>query len=389
MKVLVVLTYYRPHISGLTIYVERLSKALAARGHQVTVLTSQYDRSLPLREQIDGVVVRRMPVAFRLSKGVIMPTIGWEATRQVWSHDVVSLHLPQFDAAGVALRGRLLGKPTVLTYHCDVRLPAGGINPLANVAVNMANHLAASLCNRVVAYTQDYADHSPFLQRYAGKVQVIPPPVEVTPVSKADTQRFIERHRLSGKPVIGMAARLATEKGVEYLLRAVPTVLAEFPKAQVWFAGQHENVLGEAEYARQLEPLLNQHADHWKFLGSLDPAEMSAFFKSCDVTVLPSVNSTESFGLVQIESMILGTPVVASGLPGVRQPVLTTGMGKVVPPCDSAALAEALLDVLRRPAAFKGKPGEVQPRFSPDTVAGHYEAMFSRLMHKSSAVGPA
>src|SRR3970040_1538285 len=89
-------------------------------GMQVTVLTSQYERSLPLREAMDGVVVRRMPVAFRLSKGVVMPTIGWEATREVWSHDVVSLHLPQFDAAGVALRGGLLGRPTVVTYDSDV-----------------------------------------------------------------------------------------------------------------------------------------------------------------------------------------------------------------------------------------------------------------------------
>jgi glycosyltransferase involved in cell wall biosynthesis len=389
MKVLVVLTYYRPHVSGLTIYVERLSKALAARGHQVTVLTSQYDRHLPLREQIDGVIVRRMPVAFRLSKGVVMPTIGWEATRQVWLHDVVSLHLPQFDAAGVAIRGRVLGKPTVLTYHCDVRLPSGGINPLANIAVNTANRLAASLCDRVVAYTQDYADHSPFLRRYAGKVQVIPPPVEVTSVSRQETAGFIRRYGLTGKPVIGMAARLATEKGVEYLLRALPAILAEFPDAKVWFAGQYENVLGEAEYAQRLEPLLEEYADHWTFLGSLDPAQMASFFKSCDVSVLPSVNSTESFGLVQIESMILGTPVVASALPGVRQPVLTTGMGKVVPPRDSKALSEAIIDVLRHPQSFKGRPAEVAPRFAPDAVAAQYEAMFTNLLRREVAVGSA
>jgi len=387
MKVLVVLTYYRPHVSGLTIYVERLSRALAARGHQVTVLTSRYERSLPLREAMDGVVVRRMPVAFRLSKGVVMPTIGWEATRQVWSHDVVSLHLPQFDAAGVALRGRLLGKPTVLTYHCDVRLPRGGINPLANVGVNLANRLAAGLCHRIVAYTQDYADHSPFLQRYMDKVQVIPPPVEVKPVSREETARFVQAHRLGGHPVIGMAARLATEKGVEYLLQALPIILGQFPRAQVWFAGQHENVLGEADYAQRVEPLLKAQADHWRFLGPLEPAEMAAFFKSCDVSVLPSVNSTESFGLVQIESMMLGTPVIASDLPGVRQPVLTSGMGRTVPPRDSQALAEAVIEVLRHPRKYKAKPSDISPRFAPDTIAAQYEAMFLQLLGRTLAGG--
>src|SRR5688572_19663264 len=107
MKVLVALTYYRPHVSGLTIYVERLAKTLAARGHVVTVLTAHFDAKLPHEEVIDGVRVIRVPVAFRVSKGVIMPTYGQWATRLVREHDVLSVHLPQFDAWGLALRARL------------------------------------------------------------------------------------------------------------------------------------------------------------------------------------------------------------------------------------------------------------------------------------------
>ena len=123
MKILTVLTYYRPHTSGLTIYAERLARAFVQRGHQVTVMTMQYDTSLPREENIDGVKIIRVPVIFRLSKGVIAPTFGWSATKLVADHDVVQLHLPQFDAPGVAFRGRLFGKPAVLTYHCDLHLP--------------------------------------------------------------------------------------------------------------------------------------------------------------------------------------------------------------------------------------------------------------------------
>ena len=79
MKVLLVLTYYDPHVSGLTIYVKRLASTLARRGHQVTVLTSRYDPSLPAEEVIDGVRVIRAPVLFRVSKGVIMPTFPFLA----------------------------------------------------------------------------------------------------------------------------------------------------------------------------------------------------------------------------------------------------------------------------------------------------------------------
>ena len=67
MRILTVLTYYRPHTSGLTIYAERLAKALVQRGHEVTVLTSQFEKDLPLEEVQDGVRIRRVPVAFNAS----------------------------------------------------------------------------------------------------------------------------------------------------------------------------------------------------------------------------------------------------------------------------------------------------------------------------------
>jgi glycosyltransferase involved in cell wall biosynthesis len=388
MKILLALTYYRPHISGLAIYVERLAHALARRGHQVSVLTSQYDQSLPRDELIDGVRIIRVPVAFRVSKGVVMPTIGIEASRQVRAHDVLSLHLPQLDAAGIALRGRLMRKPTLLTYHCDLRLPRGPVNAVANLVVNLANRAAAAFAHGVVAYTEDYALHSPFLSRYMKKLHVIPPPVEVQHADEQDVADFIRRHRRTDGPAIGMAARLATEKGVEYLLQALPRILERYPKAEVLFVGQHENVLGEADYARSLEPLLERFGEHWQFLGMLDAPEMSAFYRACDVTVLPSVNATESFGLVQIEAMMCGTPAVASNLPGVRQPVLTTGMGKIVPLRDAEALAQAVLEVLDNRQSFRGDPAAIAERFSPDRTAEQYEEVFADLLDRLRTAKP-
>lgn len=149
MKVLVALTYYRPHVSGLTIYVERLVKVLAARGHVVTVLTSHYDHTLPREEVIDGARVIRVPVAFRVSKGVIMPTYGQWATRLVREHDVLSVHLPQFDAWGLALRARLFKKPCLLTYHCDLQLPDGVFNRVVDQVTFGANYMAATWADKI------------------------------------------------------------------------------------------------------------------------------------------------------------------------------------------------------------------------------------------------
>ena len=111
---------------------------------------------------------------------------------------------------------------------------------------------------------------------------------------------------------------------------------------------------------------------------------MANFYRACDVTVLPSVNSTESFGLVQIESMICGTPVVASDLPGVRQPVQMTGMGKIVPIRDSTTLAQAILEVIDQPQSFQGDPEAIAGRFAPVAAAERYERLFHELLGVSN-----
>ena len=383
MKILTVLTYYRPHTSGLTIYAERLARAFAKRGHEVTVMTTQYDRSLPREEMMDGVRVVRVPVAFRLSKGVIAPTFGWVATKLVWQHDVVQMHLPQFDAPGVALRGRLFGKPAVLTYHCDLQLPSGLFNRLVNTVVDFQNNMAGILSDHIVTYTQDYADHSSFISRYASKLTPILPPVELPSLIPGAAQAFADKNSVKERrPVIGMAARFASEKGVEVLLDAMPAILEKYPKAQVLFAGQYLDVMGEHAYAERLMPRIREYESngHWKFLGILDPQQMAAFYPNLDVLTVPSLNSTEAFGLVQIEAMLNGVPSVPSALPGVRQPVLMHGMGRVSEIGDPASLAEAIIEVLDEAEKYKKDPSEIRRQYDPDSVAAEYEKLFARLM---------
>ena len=378
MKILEVLTYYRPHISGLTIYVERLSQALAEQGHEVTVLTSQYEKTLPRHEDQDGVCVERVPVAFRVSKGVIMPTFGYNATRLTRWADVIHLHLPQFDAPGLALRGRLFGKPVVLTYHCDLRLPEGLFNRIVNEVVLFMNRVAGNLADAVVTYTRDYGEYSPYLSRYLGeKLHIIPPPVALAACPPDIAAAFGARHNLAGKKVIGISARIAAEKGIEVLFKALPLLLQKHPDAYVLHA--NPQTLGEEAYAQRLTPLMEKVGDHYRQLGALHGEELTAFYRNLDVLVIPSLNSTESFGLVQIEAMINGAPVVASNLPGVRQPVTMTGMGEVVPIGDHEALAEALIRVLDDKERYR-RPGDlIAASFSPEQTAQAYVRLFQQL----------
>ena len=378
MKIVEILTYYRPHISGLTIYVERLSKALVRQGHEVTVLTSQYDKQLPLDEIMDGVRIKRVPVAFRVSKGVIMPRFGPTAWKMVGQSDIVHLHLPQFDAPGVAFRGRLYGKPVILTYHSDLRLPPGIFNRLVDQVVHGMNRIAGNLADAIVTYTYDFGSHSPFLSRYLDrKLHVIPPPVEINPATPADVAAFRNKHELDGKRVIGISARLAAEKGIEVLLAALPAILVAHPNAHVLQA--NPDAIGEEAYASRLEPLLKRYQDNYHLLGPLHGSELTAFYRNLDCLVMCSLNNTETFGLVQIEAMINGVPSIASDLPGVRQPVRMTGMGEITPVGDQIALAKAIIRRLNDPSTARMPADVIIDTFSPDQSAQEYLKLFREL----------
>ena len=381
MRILIVLTYFQPHKSGLTVYAVREARALAARGHSVTVLTSQYHPDLPLEEDDQGVKIIRLPVAFRLSKGVIMPRMPFSAWRLMRDADIVNLHVPQVDAALVALLAKLQHKPIVLTYHCDLKMPSGLINRAAGFAAGMANRISANLADVIVHNTRDFAENSPFLNRYMEKLQVIPTPIVVEPVAREDIDRFREVYGIRpGDRVVGMVARLATEKGVEYLVQAMPKILDAHPQARAVFVGEYQNVFGEEGYRLKLLPMIQQLGDRWMFTGMVSEVEKTAFYHVCDVLVLPSINSTESFGMVQVEAMSCGTPAVATDLPGVRQPVITTGMGRIVPLRQAGALAEAVTELL---ASYERPSPEELAKliefYSPESVAGAYENLFTEL----------
>jgi glycosyltransferase involved in cell wall biosynthesis len=378
VKLLIGLTYYRPYTSGLTIYAERLAKTLVRRGHQVTVLAAQHERSLPLRETLDGVSIVRAPVAGRLSKGVLMPRLGRLAADLLRSHDLLNLHLPQLDSPRLARQARRMNVPVILTYHCDIRLPSGPLNAVAQLAVNVSNEVSARYATRIVTYTQDYADHSSFLSRHEKKLTIIPPPVDLPIASDDEIRAFALRWNIQG-PVIGMVARLATEKGVEILLRALPLVFEARPDARVIFAGPHKNVLGEAAYARRIAPLAASLGGRWAFVGNLSQSELPAFYANCSTVVVPSLNSTEAFGLVQVEAMLSGTPSIASALPGVRQPVLTTGMGEVVPVGNSAALARAIIEVIEHRDRYIRPRAQIAALYNNDLTAAGYEQVARQL----------
>ena len=178
-----------------------------------------------------------------------------------------------------------------------------------------------------------------------------------------------------------MVTRFAAEKGIEILLEALPAILSKYPRAQVLYAGQHQNVMGEQAYFDRLSPQIYEYENsgHWTFLGNLDPVQLAALYPNLDVLAVPSLNSTEAFGLVQIEAMMNGVPCVPSALPGVRQPVIMHGMGRVSQIGDSGSLAESILGVLGQPQNFRGDVEAIKKFYDPDAIAQEYEKLFEKF----------
>ncbi len=388
MKILHVLTYCHPHLSGLTIYVERLAERLAARGHQVTVLAAQHRPDLPRVERRGGVTVVRAPVLWRLHKGVVSPAFTTEAWRLLRSHDLVNLHLPLLEAGVLAvLARRVARRPVVLTYHCDLALPSGAASRTIELALTRLHRLAGRQANRIVTYTRDYAEHSPFVSRYLSKVETVYPPVVVDSPDQPTTDALRARLAPAGERVVGFAGRVATEKGIEHLLAALPALQAVVGPVRVAFAGPFEGVVGERYYDR-LGPLLERHQARLTFLGALHGRDLANFYAAIDCLALPSVNSTESFGLVQVEAMLCGTPVVASDLPGVRHPVRVTGMGEIAPIADPPGLAAALARVLKDRAQYVRPRTEIAARFDLAATVDFYERLYAAVLAEASAATP-
>jgi glycosyltransferase involved in cell wall biosynthesis len=378
MRILMAIDYYRPHVSGLTLYAEHLSEGLARRGHTVRVLTHGHRNGLPVDAEENGVGVIRAPVAVRMGKALVSPAILARAIAEIPRADVLHLHAPLVNAVSLSALAVTLRVPAVVTFHCDLHTDSSLGGRLVESISRASQNFALDRSERIVTYTEDYARHTRPLANRIEKVSWVRPPVPDPPTTGRSAAEARERFGVRGAPVLLFLGRFAEEKGLPVLVEAFAEVRRRFPRAILLMAGA-QDVPGETI----LERLRSRLADPGSGLvapGVVPPAEIGDLFAIADVLVLPSINATESFGLVQVEAMLRGVPSVASDLPGVRQPVRLTGMGEIAPIGDAGGLAREILRVLERPERYRRPYEEIRALFSGDATLDFYEATYAAAL---------
>lgn len=373
LHIVMALNYYAPYVSGLTEAARLVAEELVVRGHHVTVVATQHDRALPREETIDGVHVVRTPVVARIGKGVISPSFVPTVARLSRDADVLNLHMPMLESGAIAMSARSV--PTVLTYQCDIALPSGLLNRIQSAAMDASNGRAMKTAAAIVPSSLDYARSSRLRERMSdARTLEISPPTRLLPVGDPTFRETTGLH-------VGFLGRLVEEKGIEYLVDGFRAF--DDPDARLLIAGDYAKVAGGSVIERVREHIGDD--DRIRVLGFLPDDQLADFYASLDVFALPSINSFEAFGIVQVEAMKLGVAALASDLPGVRIPVQRTGFGRIVRRRDAGDVTAALRELSAdMPDSTEGAAA-ANREYGLAKTTDEYEALFRRVV----AGGPA
>ncbi len=373
----VCLSYHLPNISGLTLSAHEVAKDAVAHGHPATVISAHSPADTLPRESIDGVEIIRSPVWFRLGKAPVMPLYARDVWRALDGVGVVNIHLPNLDAAIAAIVAKLRGRRVIVSYISSMS-KATLTDRIMRAAASLSHLVAGVLADRVQVVSEDYAEASTFCRLFRSKLVPAPLPISL---------RLFDGETLPARPAAGVAekqplklgyvGRIARQKSLDVLLKALPLLEGRLDRPlQVDLVGPAEQVIGET-YWRDILDAAAASGGTVRHLGVLTGRPLAEFYSNLDVLVLPSVDRLESFGLVQVEAMLRGVPVVASDLPGMRVPVARTGMGRLFRAGDSAELAECLADVLTNGPPRSLTPDELDALFGHDVACAPYRTLLS------------
>lgn len=357
LRILHVGKFYPPVRGGMekVLQVVAESERFAVNTHVLVANTS----SRTIHENVGGVAVTRVGALAKIGAVALCPAFPLWLRRL--DADVIVIHEPN----PVALVAHLLGRPRgkiIFWVHAEVVRPAWRYRLFYRPFLIRVLKRAV----RIVVASPPVIESAVELRAFRDKCVVIPyaiDPDEHRPTPSRDQHQGPSANRT---PLVLFVGRLVAYKGVEVLLRALPMTTAQAV------------IVGDGPLRADLEALTSSLgiSDRVHFAGNAGRDELSALYNSCDMLVLPSVTRAEAFGMVQLEAMSCGKPVVStalnSGVPWVNQHEVT---GLVVPPGDAAALGSAMQRLI-------DNPGERRDMGQRGRLRVEREFSIARLVHQ-------
>lgn len=382
MKIAQVSATFPPYLAGTGNVCYNYAKELARLGHDVTVFTSNYPfGSYNYDESIN---IRRFKPLFQIGNAPIMPQIT-----KISGYDVVHLHLPFiFGDALSYLLSKIRRTRFIVTYHNDV-LFSGLKGFLSEIYTNTITKSMINNSSRMIVTSKDYFNSSiinKFIKLSERRIIEIPNGVDINrfnPNICGDNIR--KSYKLENSNIVlfvGALDKAHYFKGVEYLLIAFSKIESN---------SMYLIVIGDGDlrdYYKKLSEKLGI-AERILFVGRISEDELSKYYALSDLVVLPSIARGEAFGLVLLEAMASGKPVIASNLPGVRTVIDDSVNGYLVPPKDVEELASKISFLLENKNVkfLFGQEGrrKVEKRYAWDIIGKKLEGVYEEVLDEDIA----
>lgn len=348
----------RAHVGGVERVLGEVASNLAQRGHDVTLVCSTGGTATEsVRRNVRIQRVKRSTTLFRT------PVVNLAKKIDPGTEIVQVPATYPFTTGPVLRTAHAMGVGTVLDFHFEPS-PPGVIGKLASRAYRAFGTRSYGLADAVIVRSYAYGRSAPSLEDVPeSRWRVVP--------NGIDMNRFSTVGRMIGaKDRLLFVGRLVPYKGVDVLIRA----LARFHSAPPLV------IAGDGPMRRKLESLAQGLGVDAKFLGHVPDADLPALYRGARLTILPSINQQEAFGIALVESMACGTPVVASDLPGVAD--TARGGGLIARPGDAEDLSQKIRAALLPAAVPAGAAlsQSIRQAYSWDAITKRFLAVYEEVL---------
>ncbi|MFA5318191.1 MAG: glycosyltransferase family 4 protein [Patescibacteria group bacterium] len=403
MKIALIVSTFPPYKGGMGNSAYEIAKILSME-NEVTVLTtlchcerSETERSNPDDEiatllpsvapRNDKMVVERIKPTWKIGNGAVLLKL-W---RKLKEFDVVYLHYPFYGTAEIVWLYKLLHPKTKLIIHFHMDTPnLKWWGKILSLPSRMIKNSLMQRADKIISASLDYVAHSSIREvwkKYPAKFVEIPFGVHldkfhVLPHDILELQNLRQKHGIGEKDriilFVGGLDQAHRFKGVDILLQAISNIKYSILNIKIIIVGDGD--LRE-EYKNQAHKLGIDKSVI--FAGRVADEELVLHYNLADIFVLPSIDKSEAFGMVLVETMACGVPVMASNLPGVRSVFENGVQGYTVAPNSERHLRAKLEEYLKYPQR-RWKMGRaarelVEKRYDWEKIAKNIKDVFNKI----------